>query len=184
MPNRELFTDRLQQSVARKSREPGLSAVLYTDLDHFKVVNDSLGHETGDELLIAVAGRLQASLRAGDTAARLGGDEFTILLESIEEPGDAVRVAERMAEELSEPFQLGGHRLFVTTSVGIALYDSPDASPGDLLREADTAMYEAKREGKARFRVYNSGMYARALERLQLENELRNAIEREELTVH
>lgn len=183
LPNRALFVDRLHQSVNRKGREPGLSAVLFMDLDGFKVINDSLGHDVGDELLIGVAGRLESSLRPGDTAARLGGDEFTVLLEGISGAGDAVNVAERIAEGLRAPFELGGQRIFATTSIGIALYSSPESAADKLLRNADTAMYEAKKAGKAGYRIFNPGMYAKALGRLELEQELRRAIEREEFEV-
>ena len=184
LPNRALFVDRLQQAIDRKSRERDISAVLFMDLDHFKVVNDSLGHETGDELLIEVARRLSGCLRPEDTAARLGGDEFTVLLDRISEPGDAIRVAERIAEALRTPFQLGEHQIFITTSVGIALCMSEDDQPNSVLRDADVAMYEAKKEGKARYKIFNAGMYTKALKRLELENELRRAIDNNELRVY
>jgi diguanylate cyclase (GGDEF)-like protein len=184
LPNRALFTNRLQQSIDRKSRESDTSAVLYMDLDQFKIINDSLGHETGDRLLIEVSRRLRSCLRPGDTAARLGGDEFTILLDDISGPADAVRVAERVAEELREPFRLGEHQVFVTTSVGIALNDSAGVSPNSLLRNADVAMYDAKKEGKARYKIFDPGMHAKAIRRLEMENELRRAITQEELRIH
>jgi diguanylate cyclase (GGDEF)-like protein len=184
LPNRALFINRLQQSIDRKSREPDTSAVLYMDLDHFKVINDSLGHETGDGLLIEVSRRLTSCLRPGDTAARLGGDEFTILLDDISDLADAVRVAERVAKELREPIWLGEHQVFVTTSVGIALNESAGVSPNSLLRNADVAMYEAKKEGKARYKIFDPGMHSQALRRLEMENELRRAINHEEFRVH
>jgi diguanylate cyclase (GGDEF)-like protein len=184
LPNRALFINRLQQSIDRKSREPDTSAVLYMDLDHFKVINDSLGHETGDGLLIEVSRRLRSCLRPGDTAARLGGDEFTILLDDVSDLADAVRVAERVAKELREPIWLGEHQVFVTTSVGIALNESAGVSPNSLLRNADVAMYEAKKEGKARYKIFDPGMHAQALRRLEMENELRRAINHEEFRVH
>jgi diguanylate cyclase (GGDEF)-like protein len=184
LPNRTLFTNRLQQSIDRKYREPGTSAVLYMDLDQFKVINDSLGHESGDALLIEVSRRLRSCLRPGDTAARLGGDEFTILLDEISNPSDAVRVAKRIADELREPFGLDEHQIFVTTSVGIALNESASVSPNSLLRNADVAMYEAKKEGKARYKIFDPGMHAQALRRLEMENELRRAINQEELRIH
>jgi diguanylate cyclase (GGDEF)-like protein len=184
LPNRALFVDRLQRSIDRKSRDRDVSAVLFMDLDHFKVVNDSLGHETGDELLIEVARRLSGCLRPEDTAARFGGDEFTILLDRISEPSDAIRVVERIAEALRTPFQLGEHQIFITTSVGIALCTSEDAQPNSVLRDADVAMYEAKKEGKARYKIFNEAMYAKALRRLELENELRRAINNNELRVY
>ena len=184
LPNRALFINRLQQSIDRKSREPGTSAVLYMDLDQFKVINDSLGHEAGDELLIEVAHRLQSCLRPTDTAARLGGDEFTILLDEISGPADAIKVAERVASALKSPFTLGENQVFVTTSVGISLGTSDQTKPNDLLRDADVAMYEAKKEGKARYKMFDSAMHAQALQRLRMENGLRRAIEQDQLRVH
>jgi diguanylate cyclase (GGDEF)-like protein len=184
LPNRALFLDRLRQCIERKDRERRLDAVLFMDLDSFKVINDSLGHNAGDELLIETARRLNDCLRTKDTAARLGGDEFTVLLEEIDDPGDAVRVAQRIAGALRAPFTLGEHEVFVTTSIGIALSAAPGASPDNMLRDADVAMYEAKSEGKARYKVFNAGMYAKALRRLELENELRRAIEGGELRLH
>jgi diguanylate cyclase (GGDEF)-like protein len=184
LPNRALFLDRLRQCIERKDRERRLDAVLFMDLDSFKVINDSLGHKAGDELLIETARRLNDCLRTKDTAARLGGDEFTVLLEEIDDPGDAVRVAQRIAGALRAPFTLGEHEVFVTTSIGIALSAAPGASPDNMLRDADVAMYEAKSEGKARYKVFNAGMYAKALRRLELENELRRAIEGGELRLH
>lgn len=184
LPNRALFIDRLRQAIDRSEKDGNLRAVLFMDLDHFKVVNDSLGHEAGDELLVEVARRLPASLRPGDTAARLGGDEFTILLDEIADAGDAVRVSEGISQALKVPIELRGRRIFVSTSVGIALSRDGDGEPSTLLRNADVAMYEAKREGKARCKVFNSGMHAQALERLELENDLRRGIERGELRVH
>lgn len=184
LPNRALFLDRLRQCIDRKDRETRMDAVLFMDLDSFKVINDSLGHKAGDELLIEVARRLESCLRSRDTAARLGGDEFTVLLEEIDDPSDAVRVAQRIADELRVPFVLGEHEVFVTTSIGIAMNATAGALPDDLMRDADVAMYEAKSEGKARFKVFNEDMYEKALRRLELENELRRAIEGGELRVH
>ena len=184
LPNRALFLDRLWQCIERKDRERRLDAVLFMDLDSFKVINDSLGHRAGDELLVEVARRLESCLRARDTAARLGGDEFTVLLEGIDGPEDAVRVAQRIADELTVPFVLGEHEVVVTTSIGIALNAAASALPDDVMRDADVAMYEAKSEGKARFKVFNEEMYEKALRRLELENELRRAIEGGELRVH
>jgi diguanylate cyclase (GGDEF)-like protein len=184
LPNRALFLDRLRQCIERKDRERRLDAVLFMDLDSFKVINDSLGHKAGDELLIETARRLNGCLRSKDTAARLGGDEFTVLLEEIDDPGDAVRVAQRIAGALRAPFTLGEHEVFVTTSIGIALSAAPGASPDNMLRDADVAMYAAKSEGKARYKVFNAGMYTKALRRLELENELRRAIEGGELRLH
>jgi diguanylate cyclase (GGDEF)-like protein len=153
------------------------------DLDNFKVVNDSLGHEVGDRLLVAVAERLQSLLRPEDTLARFGGDEFTVLIEDVEDPGDPVRVAERIVEGLREPFVLDGREFFVMTSIGIALGTARQKYPEDLLRDADTAMYRAKEEA-APYQVFDPTMYQRVLSRLEWENELRRAIEIGEFVVH
>ena len=184
LPNRALFADRLQQAIERSNRDQTLRAVLFMDLDHFKVVNDSLGHRLGDELLITVARRLQACLRPGDTVARLGGDEFTVLLDGIADVGDAIRIFERIAGALEEPIELGWRQVFISMSAGIALMEDGSIRPETLLRNADVAMYEAKKEGKAGCKVFNSGMYTKALRRLEMENDLRRAIERGELRVY
>ena len=181
LPNRALFVDRLKQALARTRRlGPHQFAVLFLDLDRFKVINDSLGHIVGDQLLVGIARRLEACLRPGDTVARLGGDEFTILLEDVTDIGEAIVVAERVEKEISSPFNLRGHEVFTTVSVGIAPstigYDSPD----EILRDADTAMYRAKSLGKARHEVFDKTMHARAVSLLQLENDLRRAVERQE----
>jgi diguanylate cyclase (GGDEF)-like protein len=154
------------------------------DLDNFKVVNDSLGHEAGDALLVAVAERLRECLRPEDTLARLSGDEFTVLLEDVEGTSDATVVAQRMAVALRAPFVLEGQEAFVTVSIGTAFGDSSQESPGSLLRNADLAMYRAKETGKARHEVFRPEMNERALKRLSLEGELRRALERDELRVY
>lgn len=194
LPNRTLFVDRLARSVERAKRRKGsLFAVLFLDLDRFKVVNDSLGHMIGDQLLIAIARRLESCLRAGDTVARLGsdrllarlgGDEFTILLDDIRDVSEATRVADRIQKELMFPFNLGGHDVFTTASIGIALSATGYERPEDLLRDADTAMYRAKALGKARCEIFDTVMHARAVARLQLETDLRRAVERQELQNH
>lgn len=184
LPNRALFLDRLGQALNRSGRDGTTKAVLFMDLDNFKVVNDSLGHKAGDELLMAVTKRLRECLRPGDTAARLGGDEFVVLLDGVAGPSDAVRVAERIIEALKEPIELGGQQVFARTSVGIALAEDSTSRPDVLLRNADAAMYEAKKEGKARSKVFNPSMFGQALRRLEMENELRRAIEHEELRLY
>ncbi len=184
LPNRALFMDRLEHTLTRANRRGSKVAVLFMDLDNFKVINDSLGHEVGDQLLLAVAERLEACLRPEDTAARLGGDEFTILVEEVDGVSDAVRVAERIAESLQSPFVLDQHEVFSTTSIGIALSSPLQEQPADLLRHADLAMYRAKHKGKARYEVFESSMGTEALERLSLENELRRALERGEFKVY
>lgn len=185
LPNRVLFVDRLQQVIARLRRNPYEQfAVLFLDLDRFKVINDSLGHLVGDQLLIAIAHRLQSCLRPGDTVARLGGDEFTVLLDSIKNVNDATGVAERIQEALQAPFCLNHHEIFTTASIGIALNEASCAQPEELLRNADTALYRAKEQGKARYAVFNAEMYDQAVALLRLETDLRWAIERQELRVY
>jgi diguanylate cyclase (GGDEF)-like protein/PAS domain S-box-containing protein len=184
LPNRRLFVDRLGQAL-RRTRRRGKRrvAVLFMDIDDFKAINDSLGHEAGDLLLVVVAERLRSCLRPEDTLARFGGDEFVVLIEDVEAPEDAVRVTERMVESLGEPFVVEGRELFLRTSIGVALGTTRQKSPEDLLRDADTAMYEAK-EQESDYRMFEPAMYERAVGRLELENELRRAIEAEEFVVH
>ncbi len=184
LPNRDLFLDRLRQALDRSSRDRVLRAVLFLDLDNFKVINDSLGHKAGDELLKVVAGRLRACLRPADTAARLGGDEFVVLLDGVTGVGDATRVAERIAEAVVRPIELGERQVVVGASVGIALTADHESQPEVVLRNADVAMYEAKKEGKGRTKVFDPGMFAQALRRLELGNDLRRAIEQEELRLY
>jgi diguanylate cyclase (GGDEF)-like protein/PAS domain S-box-containing protein len=194
LPNRVLFMDRLGRSFERARRQKDTTlALIFLDLDGFKLINDSFGHLMGDQLLVAMANRLEATVRSSDcvarlgrnhTIARLGGDEFTILLEGISSTQDATRVAERIASELSAPFAVGGQKLFPTASMGIAMYSSSYQNPEELLRDADTAMYSAKALGKKRFEVFDSAMRAQAISRLQLETELRVALERKEFEVY
>ena len=184
LPNRALFMDRLEHALTRATRRGSKIAVLFMDLDNFKITNDSLGHEKGDQLLVAVADRLKACLCTDDTAARLGGDEFTILVEDVDGPRDAVRVAERIAESLQRPFALDQYEVVFSASIGIALSGPPQNSPANLLRHADLAMYQAKNKGKARYEVFEPSLGIDALERLRLENELRRALERGEFKVY
>ncbi|MDQ3834534.1 MAG: EAL domain-containing protein [Actinomycetota bacterium] len=185
LPNRALFMDRLEHALRRASRYSNpVVGVLFLDLDNFKVVNDSLGHEVGDQLLTAVSSRLQEILRPGDTLARLGGDEFTVLLEDITDVSDAVRVGERITAGLQAPFAVGAHEIFTTVTLGIALNTPGSSTPSDLVREADIAMYKAKAGGKARYEVFDPSMHAYALRRLELQNHLHRAIERGELRVY
>ncbi len=184
LPNRALFIDHLKMAVNHCRRRKGyLFAVLFIDLDRFKIVNDSLGHIVGDELLVAISRRLEICLREGDTIARLGGDEFTILLDGINDFGDAHRVAERVQEVLEQPFSLAGWELFVTASVGIK-YSSGGEQPEDLLRDADTAMYSAKALGKAQYQVFDTKMHTHAVTLLEIESDLRRALEEEEFEVN
>jgi len=184
LPNRALFMDRLGRSTERSRRHAGHQfAVLFLDLDRFKVVNDSLGHTFGDQLLINVAERLRSALRGTDTVARLGGDEFTILLE-IDHLADAARTAERIQEELRLPFRIGEHEIFTTASIGIALSATGYERPHDVLRDADIAMYRAKSRGRGIHEVFDKTMHDRAVKLLKFETDLRRSIERGELRVH
>jgi diguanylate cyclase (GGDEF)-like protein/PAS domain S-box-containing protein len=190
LPNRVLFMDRLGRSFERaRRRKDKTFALIFLDLDSFKLINDNMGHMIGDQLLIAIAARLEAAIRSTDsiarfgrnhTIARLGGDEFTILLEEISDLLDVRRTAERIAADMSIPFLLGGQELFPTASIGIALYNPSYQSPEDLLRDADIAMYSAKSHGKGRFEIFDADMRAHTIARLQLETELRRGIERRE----
>ena len=185
LPNRQLFVDRLGHALARTEREGrGQVAVLFMDLDRFKVINDSLGHEAGDRLLVAVAERLKGCMRPEDTLARFSGDEFVVLVEDVESPEQAIRVAERIhTDVLESSFVLEGREIYVGTSVGIALGNARTKSAEDLLRNADMAMYRAKREGSG-YSMFDPALYEWAVRRLQLENDLRRAIEGEELVLH
>lgn len=194
LPNRLLFEDQLGRSIKKaKRRKDCLFALFFLDLDRFKVINDSLGHIVGDQLLAAVARRLESCLRSTDIiarhegshmVARLGGDEFTILLDDIQHVRDAALIAERLQKELSLPFNISGHAVFTTASIGIAVGATGYERPEELLRDADTAMYMAKAQGKARFEFFNPEMRQRALARMGLETELRKAIERKEFVVY
>jgi diguanylate cyclase (GGDEF)-like protein/PAS domain S-box-containing protein len=184
LPNRELFVDRLGHALARTERQRGRRvAVLFMDLDDFKVINDSLGHEAGDRLLVAVAERLKGCLRPEDTLARFGGDEFTVLLEDVEGPEEAVLVAERIIDAVRDPFVLAGRELYTRASVGIALGENRTKNPENLLRDADTAMYWAKDQGSG-YSIFDPAMYEKALGRLEAANDLRRALEREDFVVH
>jgi diguanylate cyclase (GGDEF)-like protein/PAS domain S-box-containing protein len=190
LPNRLLFIDRVGRLIKHtRRRKDQLFAVLFLDLDGFKMINDSMGHLIGDQLLLGVANRLEKCLRSTDTVARLGetftvarlgGDEFTVLLDDIKDPSDAKRAAERMMKALASPFILGGKEVFTSVSIGIALSSSAYEQPEDILRDADTAMYRAKSLGKARYEVFDADMRASVMARLQLETDLRHALERGE----
>jgi PAS domain S-box-containing protein len=201
LPNRALFLSRLQHALDMAKRHATYKfAVLFIDLDEFKVVNDSLGHKAGDELLIQIGRRLSKSLRREDTVARnhageapgaadeslarIGGDEFTIVLDDIADPSDAVRVAERIQNRLAIPFLINRQEMVVSASIGIALSTTLRAAAEEVLRDAEIALYRAKRSGKARCEVFDTAMYATAVQRLRLETDLRKALERGELINH
>ena len=185
LPNRACFVERLRHAGERARRHAEDSfAVLFVDLDHFKVVNDSFGHLAGDELLVEVARRLSACLRSVDTLARLGGDEFALLLEEVREPSDAARVAERLQLALRNPMTIRESEVFTSASIGIALSGRTDDAPQHLLRSADLAMYRAKEHGRGRFEVFDPAMHTAAMERLRMEMDLRRAIERDQLLLH
>jgi diguanylate cyclase (GGDEF)-like protein/PAS domain S-box-containing protein len=184
LPNRALFQNRLNHAIELTKRQPQyLFAVLFLDLDRFKVINDSLGHLAGDQLLIGIAERVQSCVRDGDTVARLGGDEFAILLEPIKVLDDAIAIADRIQTQLSLPFNLVGQEVFASTSTGITLSTKGYTSLEDILRDADKAMYQAKSHGRARYEVFDQAEPP-VNDRLQLENELRRAIERNELHLY
>lgn len=184
LPNRLLFLDRLDHALARARREGDPIAVLLVDLDDFKVVNDSLGHDAGIAVLVEVAERLRGSVRPGDTIGRIFGDEFAVLLEAPAGEQEAKRVAQRIEERLREPLEAEGQEVFLAASIGITLVKSPEDEPKEVLRYADLAMYEAKRHSKSRHEVYDPSMNARAVERVNLERDLRRAVERKEFEVH
>ena len=184
LPNRALFMDRLTHTIGiSKRRKDFIYAVLFLDIDRFKVVNDSLGHVIGDQLLVSIGQRLKTCLRPADTVARLGGDEYSILLEDISGLGNAIFIAERIRSALAAPFSVAGHEVFAQGSIGIALSAAGYDFPEQVLRDADTAMYQAKTSNNTNYAVFEPGMHAHALARLHLETDLRRAVERGEFAV-
>ncbi|HET9017254.1 MAG TPA: EAL domain-containing protein [Thermomicrobiaceae bacterium] len=183
LPNRALLGERIDHGLVRARHTGTRVALLFLDLDNFKVINDSLGHQVGDQLLVAVATRLRACLGPTDTALRFGGDEFAVLLEDVPGIKPAIAMAERVIAALTPPFVVNEHQFFATACIGIALSTEGQDRPDDLLRNADVAMYRAKAGGAGRYEVFDPAMYARALERLSLEQDLRRALERDELRV-
>ncbi|MBE9101856.1 EAL domain-containing protein [Vacuolonema iberomarrocanum] len=189
LPNRALLMNRLEHTLQLSQRRliryiPYQFAILFLDLDRFKVVNDSLGHTAGDCLLRNVAQQLQACLRMGDTVARLGGDEFVMLLEDIQGVHDAIEVANRIHQSLKAPISLNGHEVFISTSIGITLNSAHYTQPDQLLRDADIAMYRAKRRSRGAYEIFDASMHTHALRQLQLESDLQRAVERQELSVY
>jgi diguanylate cyclase (GGDEF)-like protein len=184
LPNRALFLDRLGLALRRTERRSGSVAVLFCDLDRFKVVNDSLGHDAGDRLLVDVAKRIVTALRPADTVARFGGDEFTILCEDIAGEIEAATIAQRIVDVFRDPFVLEDGEVFLATSLGIAIARGTDDRAEDLIRDADAAMYRAKERGKGRYEIFDEAMRADAVARLETESALRRALDRGELLLH
>jgi diguanylate cyclase (GGDEF)-like protein/PAS domain S-box-containing protein len=184
LPNRLLFNDRLILAVAQAHRHNQKLAVLFLDLDRFKVINDSLGHSVGDELLRQLAERIQEHVREGDTVARLGGDEFTLLVPGINIEEDAAKIAKKICDAIHAPFWIDGRELFVTTSMGVSVYPSDGHDAETLVRNADSAMYRAKEQGRDNYQLYTPAMNAKAIERLSLESRLRQAVANDELELH
>ena len=183
LPNRNLFLDRLRHALSAGARRETAIAVLFLDLDQFKLVNDSLGHEAGDELLAAVAPRIEQALRPGDTVARFGGDEFAVLADDVGDEHGATRIAERIAEALARPFILREREHFVSASIGISIGTGAEP-PEALIRDADSALYRAKEHGRGGYEIFDEVMRSRVIEHMQTENDLRRALQREELVVH
>jgi diguanylate cyclase (GGDEF)-like protein len=184
LPNRTLFLDRLAHALSRARRDESIVAVLFIDLDRFKRINDTMGHKGGDVLLKQAAKRLNACVRETDTVARLGGDEFTVILPDLHNAHNTELVARKMLESLAEPFVIDGAEMFVTGSLGITVYPNDGEDAETLLKNADTAMYQGKEDGRNTFRFFTEKMNAEALEYLELENDLRHALDRDELILH
>lgn len=176
LPNRALFRDRLIRALANAQRNTRRVGLLFLDIDHFKTINDTLGHDAGDELLSLVARRLETCVRKNDTVARLGGDEFTIILENINDAEDAAVIAQKIVDTISRPLLLAERELFVTMSIGIALFPTCGLDPATLIKNADTALYNAKDSGRSCFKFYNSQMHSMASEHLSMVAALRHAL--------
>lgn len=184
MPNRMLFVERLKQALARAQRRKHFVAVLFIDLDRFKLVNDTLGHEAGDRLLQTMSAQLLACVREGDTVARFGGDEFAVFLTDVAAPEDVAPLAKKFLDALAMPFALDGHEFFITCSIGIGLYPNDGTDTQSLMKNADTAMYRAKQQGGNNFQFYQTEMKTQSLKRLEMEGDLRRALDREDFILH
>jgi len=184
LANRTLFNDRLAQAISWADRNDHLVALLFLDLDHFKSINDSLGHNAGDRLLITVADRLKSCVRKTDVVSRFGGDEFTVILEGLTAAKDAASVAQKILEALLPPFDLDGHEVYVTASLGISMYPHDGGTTDELLRYADTAMYRAKEQGRNTYQYFTADMNKRAFEMLAFRNSLHKALDNEEFLIH
>jgi diguanylate cyclase (GGDEF)-like protein len=184
LPNRALFLDRLAVALDRARRWESALAVLFLDIDNFKSVNDTFGHHAGDQVLIGLGARLARVMRPMDTFARFGGDEFTLVFEDLGEEREVVAIAQRIIESVAQPFRVDDGQATVTVSIGIAVVADPTVSPETIIQQADAAMYRAKAHGRARFELFDEASSQRAMERLELENALRNALDRHELLVH
>jgi diguanylate cyclase (GGDEF)-like protein len=184
LPNRMLFMDRIDQAISRAQREEGQFALLFIDIDHFKVINDSMGHDAGDQLLNLISGRLRDVLRKSDTVARLGGDEFTVIIEYLQHPDDVIQITKNILSTLDFPAEINGKEVYVGGSIGIAMYPQDGENFGVLLKNADTAMYKAKELGRNTFQFYASEMSHKAMQRLELENQIRTALKEEQFEVY
>jgi diguanylate cyclase (GGDEF)-like protein len=184
LANRTLLVERVERALARARRRPGEAALLFLDLDHFKVINDSLGHAAGDRLLCLVAEQLTSLVRPADTVARFGGDEFVVLCDDFTDERGPIAVAERIAARLRAPFPVAGTEVVVSASIGVAFVDTETTDADALLRDADSAMYRAKARGRNRFEIFDQKLRARVIDRLEVEQGLRRALERGELRLH